>query len=298
MRWPPFEDVFFDCDSTLTTVEGIDILAERLGKGREIRALTEAAMDGAVDLRAVYGRRLDAIGATRADVRALREVYKKHVVEDAAAVIATLQSLGHSVYVVSGGLLEPVMEFALWLGVSPRHVRAVGVDYDELSGDWWRRGDGDGSQGERRYLSYHAGALSESDGKAAIVREISGGAQRRRSLLVGDGVSDLLAQSAVDLFVGYGGVAIRGRVKEEAPVFFATTSLAPVLVLVAGPAGIERARDEAQARLFEKALRMVREGALAFNDAAIGGKFRRAWESSADGAANLRPGHGENGRRP
>ncbi|MCC6606951.1 MAG: phosphoserine phosphatase, partial [Anaerolineae bacterium] len=32
MRWPPYKHVFFDCDSTLTTVEGIDVLAETAGK--------------------------------------------------------------------------------------------------------------------------------------------------------------------------------------------------------------------------------------------------------------------------
>ena len=44
MRWPPFQHVIFDCDSTLTTVEGIDALAKSAGKGWRVSVLTEAAM--------------------------------------------------------------------------------------------------------------------------------------------------------------------------------------------------------------------------------------------------------------
>ena len=50
MRWPPYRHVIFDCDSTLTKVEGIDILAEAAGKGDEVRRLTDAAMNGEIDL--------------------------------------------------------------------------------------------------------------------------------------------------------------------------------------------------------------------------------------------------------
>ncbi len=39
MRWPPYEHVFFDCDSTLTTVEGIDILAASSGKQWRVEVL-------------------------------------------------------------------------------------------------------------------------------------------------------------------------------------------------------------------------------------------------------------------
>ena len=40
MRWPPFEHIFFDCDSTLTAVEGIDVLAETMGKRLRVETLT------------------------------------------------------------------------------------------------------------------------------------------------------------------------------------------------------------------------------------------------------------------
>ena len=64
MRWPHYEHVFFDCDSTLTAVEGIDVLAESAGKGQRVAVLTQAAMDGHVDLEDVYEKRLRWSGGT------------------------------------------------------------------------------------------------------------------------------------------------------------------------------------------------------------------------------------------
>ena len=53
---PPYATVAFDCDSTLSSIEGIEDLAgDRLG---EVRDLTERAMNGEVPLEAVYGTRL------------------------------------------------------------------------------------------------------------------------------------------------------------------------------------------------------------------------------------------------
>ena len=72
MRWPPYRHVFFDCDSTLTAVEGIDVLAQNAGKGWRIKVLTDAAMNGELDLEQVYGKRLAAIRPTRSQVIAIR----------------------------------------------------------------------------------------------------------------------------------------------------------------------------------------------------------------------------------
>ena len=64
--------VFFDVDSTLVTIEGIDVLANG---NPEIVRLTEAAMNGEIPLDRVYGKRLEIIRPTRADVEALGQRY-------------------------------------------------------------------------------------------------------------------------------------------------------------------------------------------------------------------------------
>lgn len=274
MRWPPFEHVFFDCDSTLTTIEGIDVLAESAGKRWRVEVLTQAAMEGNVDLADVYERRLQAVKPTRSQIRAIRSAYKRNLVEDAQAVIAALQALGHNVYIISGGLLEPVREFGLFLGVPKENIRAVGVTYNELSGQWWVGGD-------EQYMTYEEGALTVSDGKADIVRQQMAG-KHGRSLLVGDGSSDLLAGEAVDLFVGYGGVTSRDAVRARAPLFFATDSLAPLLTVAAGPAALRQLRDTDHYQLSRKAWALCDQGAITFNDERLKRKFDQAIDAARE----------------
>ncbi len=270
MRWPHYEHVFFDCDSTLTAVEGIGVLAASTGKQAEIERLTNLAMDGQLDLEDIYARRLQAINPTRAQIREIRRVYKRNTVDDAAEVIAALHAMGHKVYIISGGLAEPVEEFGVYLGVPRQRIRAVGVQYNKLSGNWWQNRN----PGER-YLTYDAGALTVSDGKARIVREFLR-TQSGRSLLIGDGMSDLLAGTAVDLFIGYGGVVTRQPVLAQAPAFIHSRSLAPLLPLAAGPAALKRFDNQ---NLAPKAVNLIRKGALTFQNEQLEQKFRKACET-------------------
>lgn len=278
MRWPHYTHIFFDCDSTLSTVEGIDVLADSAGKKWRVEVLTNAAMDGDLDLEDIYAKRLQAVKPTREQIREIRRVYKQNVVEDAAAVIAVLQKLQHRVYIISGGLAEPVEEFGVYLGVPRSQIRAVGVSYNELSGKWWDP-QTDQYRDDRKYLVYHEGALTVSDGKAQIVQELKG-KQNGRSLLIGDGSSDMLASRAVDLFVGYGGVVSRQRVREHAPVFLQTRSLAPLLVVAAGPAAIRRLQAGPERDIFIKGLDLISSGAFEFNNDRIKSKFTRAFNAA------------------
>lgn len=283
MRWPPYQHVFFDCDSTLTAVEGIDILAEMAGKKWRVEVLTNAAMDGKLDLADVYAKRLQAIRPTQEQIMEIRRIYKRHIVEDAREVIAALQALGHQVYIISGGLAEPVAEFGVHLGVPRSHIRAVHVDYNRLAGRWWEAPPPDAdAPPPGSYLDYEEGALTISDGKAQIVREllaehhVEPEAGHGRSLLIGDGVSDLLAGTAVDLFVGYGGVVERARVRQEAPAFLHTPSLAPLLLLAAGPSVGRRLHDTPHYAIFEKGYQLIQSGALSFNHDKFKSKFFQA----------------------
>jgi phosphoserine phosphatase len=274
MRWPPYKHVLFDCDSTLTAIEGIDALAATAGKGWRVEVLTRAAMDGDLDLHEVYERRLQAVKPTRQQIATVRQLYKDHIVEDARALIAALQALDHEVYIISGGLAEPVAEFGIYLGVPRENIRAVSIAYNELSGQWWYNAE----NAEKRYRDYRKSELTASSGKSQIVRELLEG-KKGRSLLIGDGVSDLLAGSAVNLFVGYGGVASRERVRREAPVFLQSRSLAPLLALAAGPAQLAHLNQTAHASVALRAHTLIEQGVIAFNDERIAAKFREAYQA-------------------
>ena len=262
VRWPEFAHVVFDCDSTLSTIEGIDILASGLGLEREVAAMTDAAMAGQVDLSNVYGARLEILQPSRSDVAQLRASYKRNVTPDAAAVVDGLHEIGIEVYVVSGGLQEPVEDFAVALGIDPAHVAAVSTQHDQLSGKWWS----DSQEGVEQYAGYEAGALTRSDGKADVIARLLEG-RSGRTMLVGDGASDLAAAGAVDLFVGFGGVVDRPRVRESAPIFVSAPSLAPILPLAAGPGGAARFTSEGARTTLQSGLEIVRSGGVTFKRA-------------------------------
>ena len=275
-RWPVYRHVIFDCDSTLTGIEGIDELASHPDTRQRVADLTRSAMDGKVNLETVYGERLEILQPTRGAVRALRSRYRKHVVKDAAALIQALQVLGHEVYIVSGGLFDPVREFGMHLGVAPEHIRAVEVEYDTLSGNWWQ---GQGPWREA-YLAVQHSVLTESDGKARVIRELLQN-QTGRSLLVGDGVSDLLASREVDLFAGFGGVICRDRVASESKVFIQSQSIAPVLLLAAGTAALEHSGDAGVQALAEKAHALTQSAALRWNEVRLARKFEACFGARA-----------------
>jgi phosphoserine phosphatase len=268
-NWHAYGLVFFDCDSTLTRIEGIDELARLKGLFDEVQRLTSAAMDGEVHLSSVYDRRLDLLRPTRAEIRAIELLYRANMVPDAQELIQALLFLGKQVFIVSGGLALAVTAFGEYLGVPREHIRAVDVVFNRLAGRWWDyRLDREGINPDEDYLDHDAGPLTETDGKANIVRELREG-HSGRALLVGDGVSDLMARPAVDLLIGFGGVVRRARVAAEADVFIECNSLAPVLLISASASDWQALARAGHGSLLAKGLHYLREGAVHFADVAM-----------------------------
>lgn len=277
-RWTSYDLIFFDCDSTLSTIEGIDELAKLKGKEWRVGLLTDKAMNGDLDLAEVYGKRLRAIRPTRGQLKAIEKRYIETTVEDAQEVINALQFTGKEVFIISGGLVDAVRGFGRRLGVDPDHIRAVELEYNELSGEWWRYHEPQ-AQHDQTYLEYVEGPLTISSGKPDIINELAG-SQHGRRFMIGDGSSDLATRSVVDLFVGYGGVVSREKVKAESDVFIQTLSLAPVLPLAAGPAGYEKVKGTPHQALFEKGIRLALESddGVLFHDDEQRGVFKAAFQ--------------------
>ncbi|MBI5652967.1 MAG: phosphoglycerate dehydrogenase [Chloroflexi bacterium] len=252
-----FQRVIFDCDSTLVTIEGIDELARLKGMATRIAALTERAMNGEIPLEQVYAERLALLQPTRAELAEIGRVYRRNLVADAREVVATLQSANVEVFIVSGGLLRAVIDVARELNIPEANVRAVPVEFDQLRGAWWQYWRYGGNPDEQ-YLAFAPTPLAESSGKIAIARALSAGA---RTMLVGDGVTDLAAKSAVRLFIGFGGVARRDAVIEGADVFIERLSALLPLAL---------ARENAPAsRVFAIGLREIAQGRAIIKDRAF-----------------------------
>ncbi len=274
MPWRPFSVTIFDCDSTLSAVEGIDELATEHDHREAIATLTDSAMAGEIPLEDVYGERLSLLQPTKADVVSVRNRYKANAVPHARSVITALNQADNETWVVSGGLAGPVMEFATWLGVEPDRVKAVKAEFDPFEGAWWEASDGH-RKGEARYADYNKGHLTSSEGKADVIR--SNVTTEGRKLLVGDGVSDLAAASAVDLFVAYAGVVDRPAVTEAAPVVITCRSLSPVLALALGPQEVKDMIGGPHDDVARACWDAIDDGALRFNDEALADRFNTSF---------------------
>jgi len=254
-RWTTYDLIFFDCDSTLSTIEGIDELAKLKGKEGRVGLLTNKAMDGELDLSEVYGKRLKAIRPTRAQLKAVEERYWETMVEDARGVIAALHFIGKHVFIISGGLIDAVKGFGRRLGVDPSRIRAVELQYNELSGEWWRYHEPEAQQ-SKTYLDYNEGPLTVSSGKPKIINELTGDLVGRR-MMIGDGSSDLATSAIVDLFIGYGGVVARDKVKAESEIFVQNLSLAVILPIATGRVGWEKVQGTEHEALFRKGINLA-----------------------------------------
>ena len=207
-----FDLVCFDCDSTLSRVEGIDALARRAGVEQEVAPLTAAAMAGELALDAVYRKRLDLVRPDRAAVDWLAELYVEQVVPGAVETVAALHGAGKDVHIVSGGLRQAILPLAARLGIRFENIHAV----DVVFGD------------EDSYADFdRASPLARPGGKAEICRVL--GSAGKSVALVGDGATDIEAREAGAYIVGFGGVVVRDTVKSGADIFFSGPSLTVVL---------------------------------------------------------------------
>jgi phosphoserine phosphatase len=257
--------IFFDCDSTLTRIEGVDELARLKGVSEEVADLTRQAMDGLLPLEDVYARRLALLQPTRRDLRAVEIAYQENLVGDARAVVACLHALARAVFIISGGLLPAVVGLGRTLGIPASRVHAVDVQFDQLSGRWWDyHAHRYGGNPDERYLRTPPALLGASGGKAAVIRRLLTG--RGRSLLVGDGVTDLEARPAVDLFAGFGGVVRREVVAREADVYISAPELAGLLPLAVAPQEAQQLRGAPHQAVFDRGIELVRGGSVAFRD--------------------------------
>lgn len=207
-----FGAICFDCDSTLSSIEGIDELAARAGCESQIAPLTTAAMNGELAIEDVYAKRLDIVRPDRAALDWLAKRYIATIVEGAKETIAALKRAAKPVFVVSGGLLQPVAALSEDLGISADRVRAVAVKLDQNG-------------------AYHgfdtSSPLHRSRGKALICAEIA--SQFGRVALIGDGKTDVEARETGTYVVGFGGVVCRQAVIDSADVFVNGPALTGVL---------------------------------------------------------------------
>ena len=206
-----FDVICFDCDSTLSRIEGIDELARRVGMGEEMSKLTDLAMNGVVPLEAVYERRLSLIRPDQDSINWLADLYIAEIVEGVKEVFASLLAQDKAVHIISGGLRQAILPLAEYLGLPESHVHAVDIYFNE-----------DGS-----YRNYDLNSpLARTGGKAVVVGTLKG---QGSLVMVGDGKTDLEAKQAGAYVLGFGGVVDRAIVREQADFYTTEPTLLSVL---------------------------------------------------------------------
>lgn len=193
--------MFFDCDSTLSSIEGIDELARSRGPEvfAEVVALTDAAMNGEVPLDEVFPRRMEIIRPDRETCDAVARKYIETIMPGAAELITRLKQEGWLPVIVSGGFAPLIQPLAETLGIE--YVEAVPLYLDE-SGAYSGYG-----------MDY---PTTRNLGKNEIINEWKSALSPERTGMMGDGISDLETKHDVDVFIGFGGVVSRPLVRERA----------------------------------------------------------------------------------
>jgi phosphoserine phosphatase len=207
--------ICFDCDSTLSTIEGIDELARLCGSEvyQQVEHMTHQAMDGKIPVEDVFGKRLEIIKPSLNDVREVGLRYIKTQCAGLAMCLDELRAMGWTPLIVSGGFKQAIEPLALELSIS--RVEAVDLYFDE-SGN---------------YVGFNQQyPTTRTGGKPIVIEQLKKELNPSKIVMIGDGVSDLETKPCVDLFIGFGGVVSRTKVKQEAQYFITELSKIPSVI--------------------------------------------------------------------
>ena len=125
--------VLLDVDSTLIQQEVIELLASKAGVNAEVVKITDAAMRGEMDFEQALIARVALLAGLRED--AIEQVQKEIVLTPGArTLIRTLQRLGHTVCVVSGGFHNVIDPLLRELNITHYRANTLEIIDGKLSG--------------------------------------------------------------------------------------------------------------------------------------------------------------------
>jgi phosphoserine phosphatase len=240
----PLDAIIFDCDGTLSTIEGIDELARQNGVAGPVSALTEIAMGSTGINPELYEQRLALVKPHRQQVLAIGKEYYQKATLDARDVVQIFQKFNKAVYLVSAGLLPAVKIFGELLQIPVENIFAVEIEFDAAG----------------NYLGYdHTSPMTQADGKRRIVTEIK--KNHPNIAYVGDGLNDLAVYDLATRFIGMGGAYFRQNIMDKCEFYITDKSLAPLLPLLFTTNEV-RELNAAQQPLFQKGLQIIESGGV------------------------------------
>ncbi len=246
-QWQPQEIIHaisFDCDGTLSNIEGIDEIAKLNNCKKEVAELTYKAMSLTGLSKKLYKQRLDLVKPTKSQTETLADIYLDNVTLDCKQTIAILKRMNKDIYIISAGNNPSVSLFGEKLTIAKENCFAIDLFFND-----------DGSF--RNYDS--SSPLCESTGKIGILNKIK---QKHNTVLhIGDGLNDTPAVDTVTRFVGYGGHCFRKNIAELSPFYLSCESLAALLPLVLTQTEVELLNQK-DAQHYQSGYELLQENLL------------------------------------
>jgi phosphoserine phosphatase len=191
LKLTDFRLLALDMDSTLIDIESLDEFAAYAGKGKEVAAITEAAMRGEIaDYRESLRRRVAMLADTEASL--LERVYeqKLRLNDGAEGLIRTCQAAGLKTLLVTGGFTFFTERMKRRLGFDFTRSNELEIADGRLTG---------------RVTGPGGGEIVDAEGKAQAVRDACAeiGCAATRSIVIGDGANDLKMMALAGLSVAF-----------------------------------------------------------------------------------------------
>ncbi len=217
MQWSvlPTKLLLLDCDSTLSAIEGIDELARLRGEStfQAVERMTRAAMEGGAPMETVFAKRLELIKPRLEELQAVGALYISHIEPSAKSALEAVRRAGWFPIIVSGGFTQAILPLAAHLEIE--RVEAVHLEFDSTG----------------QFAGFAAESpTARTRGKNMVANQLKKEFGARTTVMVGDGASDLEVQGDVDFVVGFGGYAIREKVRQGADAFILSLSELPALL--------------------------------------------------------------------
>lgn len=172
MRWAK-KLVLMDVDSTLIAQEVIELLGAKAGVQDQVKAITDRAMSGEIDFEASLRERVALLKGLHESV--IAEVRDEiSLTPGAKTLVFTLQKLGHTVAVVSGGFINVIQPLLASLNISHYRANTLEIKDGHLTGNL-------------------QGPVIDRAAKATALRDFAKfeNVELEQTVAIGDGANDL-----------------------------------------------------------------------------------------------------------
>jgi phosphoserine phosphatase len=191
--------VCFDVDSTVIQEEGIDVLADFLGKGPAVATLTKQAMEGGMKFQDALQARLSLLQPSQLQIESCLRDHPFQLTDGIVELIQTLQEHHKDIYFISGGFRIMITPIAEQLQIPITNVIANQIFFDS----------------DLLYAGFDTTEYTSSDmGKARAIQSLYDTHKYRNIVMIGDGMTDAQTKPPATAFIGFGGVVVRDAVQQ------------------------------------------------------------------------------------